>query len=107
VHALATASLATLRQFFQAFAQREKQVRTAATVQLRTPKVVLTAQHVSILSDVGSDVARHHAQKPIHVHVDVDGRELAHVVIPHSQRKAQTQVAQRGGRHAGTNVGLL
>ena len=41
-----------------------------------------------------------------HVHVDLDGREIAEVVVPHTQRKTKANAAQRRGRHGGSSTGI-
>jgi TP901 family phage tail tape measure protein len=41
-----------------------------------------------------------------HLHINIDGREVAEVVIPHAQKKTKANAAQRRGRHGGSSTGI-
>lgn len=41
----------------------------------------------------------------IHVHVELDGREVAEVVIPYHTKKTRANAQQRAGRHGGSSTG--
>lgn len=42
----------------------------------------------------------------IHVHVDLDGREIANVLVPQLQRRGRRTVTQRGGVYGGTRLAM-
>lgn len=101
IQALLKASPSQRRELIRLLRQRDKEIVQAAVVNMRTPKVSMLAQRVLIATGHSAAVHGGHDQGDTHVHVHVDGREVARATAPHHARHKRRHINSRGGRYGG------